>query len=186
MGRRLFWFSLGAASAVAARAVWRSYSAEMARARARVRNGSAVFQCRFGAMEYATAGEGPPVIVIHGASGGFDQGLALSSALIAAGRKVVAPSRFGYLRSALPPDPSPENQADAFADLLDELGIEQAPVLGGSAGALSALQFAIRHPDRCSAIVVVVPAAFGQSYPPPHLNAFASTLIEYGLRSNFL
>jgi len=98
----------------------------------------------------------------------------------------VAPSRFGYLRTALPPDPSPENQADAIADLFDELGIEQAPVIGGSAGALSALQFAIRHPVRCSALVVIVPAAFGPGSSPPHLNAFASTIIEYGLRSNFL
>jgi hypothetical protein len=30
---------------------------------------------------------------------------------------------------------APANQADAFVDLLDELKIERAPIIGGSAGA---------------------------------------------------
>jgi pimeloyl-ACP methyl ester carboxylesterase len=38
--------------------------------------------------------------------------------------------------------------------LLDALGIERAAILGTSAGATSALQFALRHPDRCSALVL--------------------------------
>jgi 2-hydroxy-6-oxonona-2,4-dienedioate hydrolase len=54
-----------------------------------------------------------------------------------------------------PRTPSSENQADAFVDLLDQLGIVRVPAIGGSAGALSAMQFAIRHPDRCSALVVI-------------------------------
>jgi 2-hydroxy-6-oxonona-2,4-dienedioate hydrolase len=104
-----------------------------------------------------------------------------------AGWRVVAPSRFGYLRSAFPEDPSSENQADACIDLLDELGIARVPIIGGSAGALPALQFAIRHPDRCSALVAIVPAAYAPAHPPARPpSALAGAIIEYGLRSDFL
>ena len=61
------------------------------------------------------------------------------------------------------------------------------PVIGGSAGALSAMQFAIRHPDRCAALVALVPAAFAPDRPPPRPpNALAEAIIAYGLRSDFL
>jgi hypothetical protein len=67
----------------------------MARARSRVSTGSTVFEGRFGAMEYETAGNGPPCLMIHGTGGGFDQGLAFAAPLVDAGWTVIAPSRFG-------------------------------------------------------------------------------------------
>jgi len=97
--------------------------------------------------------------MIHGTGGGFDQGLHFAQRLAVAGWQVIAPSRFGYLGKPFPADTSSEAQADAFADLLDAMRIERLPVLGGSASALSALQFALRHPRRCSALV--------PSYLPP-------------------
>jgi 2-hydroxy-6-oxonona-2,4-dienedioate hydrolase len=69
---------------------------------------------------------------------------------------------------------------------MNELGIARAPIIGGSAGALSAMQFAIRHPDRCSALVVIVPAAFAPDRPPPRPNAIGQVIMEYGLKSDFL
>jgi pimeloyl-ACP methyl ester carboxylesterase len=186
--RQVLWLGLaGIGALLAGGATWRAYSAEMARARARIHGKSVVFPGRFGAMEYAVAGTGLPVLMIHGTGGGFDQGLAFAQPLVAAGWRIVAPSRFGYLRSASPEDPSSENQADAFVDLLNELGIERAPIIGGSAGVLSALQFAIRHPDRCGALVALVPAAYAPGRDPPRPpNALARAIIEHGLRSDFL
>ncbi|MBZ0217257.1 MAG: alpha/beta hydrolase [Fimbriimonadaceae bacterium] len=96
--------------------------------------------------------------MVHGTGGGFDQGLRFASGLIEHGFQVIAPSRFGYLQSDFPSDPSPENQADAFVELLDHLQIEKLPVAGGSAGALPAAHFALRHPDRCSKLILLVPA----------------------------
>jgi pimeloyl-ACP methyl ester carboxylesterase len=111
----------------------------------------------------------------------------MSQPLSAAGWRVIAPSRFGYLRSAFPYDPSSENQADAFVDLLDHLAIDHAPVIGGSAGALSAMQFAIRHPDRCSALVAMVPAAYAPGRPPVNPpGPLAQAIIDYALKSDFL
>jgi len=120
---------------------------------------SSVIESRAGALEYAVAGEGSPVMMIHGTGGGFDQGLLFAAKLRERGFSIVAPSRFGYLRSAFPDDASPVHQADTLFDLLDHLGIDRLPVLGGSAGALTAAEFALRHPDRCSHLGLLVPAA---------------------------
>jgi 2-hydroxy-6-oxonona-2,4-dienedioate hydrolase len=187
MNRRQF-IGLGLASGIAVTGgtCWRSFSAAMADARFRISKGSSVFESRFGTMEYAVAGNGPPAIMIHGTGGGFDQGLAFAAPLVAAGRRIIAPSRFGYLRSSFPTDPSSERQADAIAELMSHLGIAGAPIIGGSAGALSAMQFAIRHPDRCSALVTIVPAAFAPDRLPPRPNAIGQVIMEYGLKSDFL
>lgn len=152
---------LGAAGATllgASGYAFASYRAALGAARQRVTQVSELIGTPFGALEYAAAGHGDPLLMIHGTGGGFDQGLRFGQALMAQGFKIIAPSRFGYLRSDYPSDPSPARQADALAALLDHLGIERLPVAGGSAGALSAAQFALRHPDRCSALILLVPA----------------------------
>jgi pimeloyl-ACP methyl ester carboxylesterase len=101
-----------------------------------------------------------PLLVVHGAGGGFDQALDLANSVNQAAFRYIFVSRFGYLRSPLPGDGSPEAQADLYASLLDSLAIPEAAILGVSAGGPSALQFAIRHPQRCSALVLLVPATF--------------------------
>ena len=115
---------------------------------------------RCGPIEYQEAGAGVPLLVVHGSGGGHDQGMAFEGALSRQGIRVIAMSRFGYLRTPMPADASPAAQADAHVCLLDALGIRRAAVLGGSAGAPSAMQMAIRHPDRVSALVLLVPLAY--------------------------
>lgn len=165
---------------------WGAFSADLERARARLAGRSQIARSRFGPVEYAIAGRGPPVLMVHGTGGGFDQGLSFTERLVALGYRIIAPSRFGYLRSAMPDDPSSDNQADAFVDLLDALGIDKVPVLGGSAGALSANAFAIRHPNRCSALGALVPATFVPNRPPVRPSAIGAAIMEYGLKSDFL
>ena len=113
-----------------------------------------------GTIEFAECGNGPAVLVSHGAGGGFDQGLELGRAFAGDNYRIIAPSRFGYLGTPLPEDASPAAQADAYARVLDALEVESVPVIGVSAGGPSAIQFAIRHPERCSALVLVVPLAY--------------------------
>jgi 2-hydroxy-6-oxonona-2,4-dienedioate hydrolase len=160
---------------------------DLRKARGKTQRLSQIITSQFGALEYVIAGEGMPILVVHGTGGGFDQGLAFAAPLLADNFKLIAPSRFGYLRSAMPPDPTSERQADAFIELLDYLKIDKVAVIGGSAGALSALAFAIHHPDRCSALIALVPAAYapGRSVPKPP-SALASAIINYALRSDGL
>ena len=60
---------------------------------------SSVIATSAGALEYGVAGRGPPLMMIHGTGGGFDQGLLFAHGLREAGMQIVAPSRFGYLRN---------------------------------------------------------------------------------------
>jgi pimeloyl-ACP methyl ester carboxylesterase len=122
--------------------------------------GSVVIETRCGAIEMQQAGSGTPVLVIHGSGGGHDQGMAWARGLVAAGARVIAPSRFGYLGTPRPHDASPEAQADAHACLLDALAVRRAVVVGYSAGAPSALALALRHPERVAALALVVPIAW--------------------------
>jgi pimeloyl-ACP methyl ester carboxylesterase len=148
-----------------------------------------VVQTPCGPIEYAAAGVGEPVLVVHGAGGGFDQGIDFARALAGRGWRVIAMSRFGYLRTPLPAEASAAAQADAHACLLDALDIRRAAIIGASAGAPSSLQFAVRHPERCTALVLLVPAAY---VPRPGGAASLTTpawtrlLASTALRSDFL
>jgi pimeloyl-ACP methyl ester carboxylesterase len=112
-----------------------------------------VAQTDLGPVEYVLLGEGPPVLVVHGSPGGFDQGVALSRFVVDAGFRAIAPSRPGYLGTPLDDRRSPEAQADLHAALLDELGIERAGILFWSGGGPSGYALAARHPERVGALV---------------------------------
>jgi pimeloyl-ACP methyl ester carboxylesterase len=165
------------------------YRRDLREARDRVAAGSRIAWTACGPIEYALAGEGPPVLLVHGAGGGYDQTLEFGMPLVGRGFRIIAMSRFGYLRTPLPADASAAAQADAHASLLDALGIRQAAIIGASAGAPSAMQFALRHPGRCNALVLLVPAAYVPrpgGAPPLHTPAWTEFLFRTALKSDFL
>jgi 2-hydroxy-6-oxonona-2,4-dienedioate hydrolase len=159
---------------------------------ARVARGSELVQTKCGTIEYAESGkrDGAPLLVIHGSGGGFDQGLALGRDYAALGYRVIAPSRFGYLRTPFPADSTNalsalgEAQADHLACLLDTLGIANAAVLGVSAGGISALHLAVRHPARVRALVLLVPAVY-RPEPSVPLPEWAKTFLTAILKYDF-
>lgn len=145
---------------------------------------STVIPTRAGALEYAIAGDGPPLLMIHGTGGGFDQGLLFAAQLQQRGFRIIAPSRFGYLGSELPRDASPAHQADTFVELLDHLCVDRLAVVGGSAGALSAAEFTLRHPDRCSHLALLVPAADLANRDPVQFTAMQQRAVDAVLGSD--
>ncbi|HSJ99531.1 MAG TPA: alpha/beta hydrolase [Myxococcota bacterium] len=166
--------------------LYAAYRADLAAAQARVAAGSTVARTPCGPIEYAQGGSGPAVLLVHGAGGGWDQGWELAEALATRGRRVVAMSRFGYLRTPLPADASPAAQADAHACLLDALGIERAAIIGISAGGPSSMQFALRHPDRTSALVLLVALAYRPGPAPEPPSPTARFIYERALKLDFL
>ncbi len=154
-------FAIVAVALLSAAFVIRSrFERDLALAAERSSQGSTVAATRCGPIEYQAAGEGIPLLMIHGSGGGHDQGMAWARPLAQQDVRVIAMSRFGYLRTPRPADASPEAQADAHVCLLDALGIQKAAVMGISAGGPSAMQTAMRHPERVSALVLVVPIAY--------------------------
>jgi pimeloyl-ACP methyl ester carboxylesterase len=169
--------------------VYINYRRDIHQARERVSTGGQIVQTPCGAIEYAVAGDGPPVLVVHGAGGGYDQGLEIGEPLVNSGFRVIAMSRFGYLRTPLPGDASAPAQADAHTCLLDALKISRAAVVGASAGAPSSMQFALKYPDRCGAMILLAPAAYAPQpggAPPMRTPAGTELLFNTALKSDFL
>lgn len=152
--------------------IWRGYRRLAGENRARLAAGSRVVDTASGPIEYAAAGDGFPVLVSHGGAGGYDQGLITAGLYLGDGLMAIAPSRFGHLRTPLAADSSAPAQADAYVSLLDELGIERVVVLATSGGGPSALQFALRHPERLTALVMA--AGVSQSVPARSTGVYRS------------
>lgn len=158
----------GAVALAGPATLYRRYRSDLAAARRRLTDlGSQIADTRSGRVEYATLGAGVPVLELHGIFGGFDQGLLAAEPVLSDGFWIIAPSRFGYLRTPLPANASAARQADAYVSLLDHLGIERAVVMAHSAGSPSAIQLALRHPQRVAALVLMVPAAPGPGPAAP-------------------
>jgi pimeloyl-ACP methyl ester carboxylesterase len=106
-------------------------------------------------IEYTQKGQGVPLLVSHGVLGcHVDAVDGWWSGMAGPGFRVIAPSRFGYFGSSLPDGATPAGQADAYALLLDHLGIGRVTVLGFSAGSGSILEFGLRHPDRVIGLIL--------------------------------
>jgi pimeloyl-ACP methyl ester carboxylesterase len=115
-----------------------------------------ILETSLGPVEYAAFGEGPAILALHGAMGGYDQGLLLARAAVGTPDfRFIAISRPGYLGTPLDAGRTPEQQADLCAAVLDALGIPQAAVMAVSGGGQCALQFALRHPQRCWGLVMI-------------------------------
>jgi pimeloyl-ACP methyl ester carboxylesterase len=114
-----------------------------------------VMSTPWGAVEYAECGSGAPVLVVPGIFLNCVAGLLCVRDLFL-DRRVFAPSLFGFLGSCMRPNATPAAQADAFGAILDTLGIDQIDVVGLSAGTPSALQLALRHPEKVKHLAVLV------------------------------
>jgi pimeloyl-ACP methyl ester carboxylesterase len=108
-----------------------------------------------GVVEYVEIGDGPAVVALHGAMGGYDQSLILAQTIGNAGYRYIAMSRPGYLGTPMSSGQTPEQQGDLIAALLDKLSIAKAGVIAVSGGGPSAVQFGLRHSDRCAGLVLV-------------------------------
>ncbi|MGD0908199.1 MAG: alpha/beta hydrolase [Candidatus Acidiferrales bacterium] len=167
---------------VATVGVYAIFARDLTAARTRLVGRSKTVETSFGTVEYAVMGEGEPILVVHGAEGGFDQSLDMTAAMAGRGYQLTAPSRFGYLRSTMPGNLTTAMQADAYVQLLDHLGIDKVVIVGISAGAWSSLQFALRHPERCRALVLLVPA----DYLPEGTSIHGGAVVKAMVNSDFV
>lgn len=131
------------------------YLREMNQAYKRITAKGTVIPSPYGNMEYTQGGAGVPVLVVHGSGGGYDQGELLAQAVLSEQFHWITPSRFGYLRSTFHSGATFDDQAHAYAYLLDQLGVKKVAVVALSHGGPSALLFAVLHPERVSSLTLV-------------------------------
>jgi pimeloyl-ACP methyl ester carboxylesterase len=108
-------------------------------------------------MYYETHGadDGRPLVLLHGGALTVDLSFAAVLPALADGRRVVAPELQGHGHTAdTERAMTVANLAADVVDLLDELGIEQADFLGFSLGGMTALEVAVRHPERVGRLVL--------------------------------
>lgn len=110
---------------------------------------------------YEAAGQGEPVVLLHG--GLTHSGIWEAQFRRFAGRfRVVRYDRRGHGRSSVP-DSSYSPVTDLQV-LLDHLEARPAVLIGASAGGRIALEFAVHHRERVSALVLVGPVVSGYGY----------------------
>jgi 2-hydroxy-6-oxonona-2,4-dienedioate hydrolase len=151
--RILLWIAIGLILVVVL--VSAAYFWDMNRAYERVSGKSTVIPSPYGDIEFTQGGSGPDVLVIHGSGGGYDQGELLVQAALGDQFHWITPSRFGYLRSTFNENATFDDQAHAYAYLLDQLGIERVAVVALSHGGPSALLFAVLYPERVSSLTLL-------------------------------
>jgi pimeloyl-ACP methyl ester carboxylesterase len=108
---------------------------------------------------YREAGQGAPLLLIHGAAGHADVWPSVFESL-ARDHRVIAYDRRAHTRSkAAPPPPGQyyATHADDAAALLQALGAAPAIVVGWSGGAMNALHLTARHPALVSSLVLEEP-----------------------------
>ena len=120
---------------------------------------------------YELAGSGPPVVLLHAGIADSRMWDTQFDAFAAAGHRVVRYDMRGYGRTT--PVPGEFSPREDLRALLKALGIERASLVGCSMGSRTALDFALRYPDRVERLVLTSPSVNGFRYtgPPSPLSA---------------
>ncbi|MCG8552384.1 MAG: alpha/beta hydrolase [Desulfobacterales bacterium] len=153
-------------------------------------NGLEVAETALGPIEYFQRDTGRDsdkiILSIHGAMGGYDQSDILGRTIGPTGYRYISISRPGYLRTPLKGRETAEAQADLIAALLDFLHISKVIVFAISGGGYSALHFALRHQERCSALVLCSTTGGRNSTPIPFSFNVIKILAHIPLLTNMM
>ena len=105
-------------------------------------------------MRYFIAGEGPPLVLVHGLGGAAWNWTELAPLLVRR-RRVLVPDLPGHGGStALPGVSGLEPFADRVADVAEREGMLPAPLVGHSLGGMVVLRLALRRPEAVQALVL--------------------------------
>jgi pimeloyl-ACP methyl ester carboxylesterase len=129
---------------------------------------------------YRMAGDGPPLLLLHGISDDSSSWLPVMGAL-AEEHTVIAPDLLGHGQSDKPrADYSVAAFSNGMRDLLDVLDVERVTVVGHSLGGGVAAQLAYQYPERVERLVLVSTGGVGRDVSPV-LRMAAAPLAELGM-----
>lgn len=107
-----------------------------------------------GPVEFAVAGQGPPILYFHGTPCSSRLAIETERQLIDDGFQLIVPQRPGYYGTPLSDRVTTADCAEMAALVLDHLGISRAAAIGISGGGPPVLAFAVRYPNRAAALVL--------------------------------
>lgn len=127
-------------------------------------------------LYYEVHGQGTPVVLLHGALSNIENSFGKLLPTLACGHQVIAVEYQAHGHTADITRPlTTEQIADDVSELLRQLRIERADVMGYSMGGLAALQFAARHPEQLRRLVLIS-SGFGQGAWTPELKQFMASI----------
>lgn len=118
-------------------------------------------------MHYLEAGEGRPVVLLHGANGALQDFTATVFDQLAERYRVIAVDRPGHGYSERPADEvaTPAVQARLVRGLLQELNVTRPLLVGFSWSGSLVLRYALEHQDEVAGVVMLAGAAY--EWPSP-------------------
>jgi pimeloyl-ACP methyl ester carboxylesterase len=131
------------------------------------------------------AGEGTPVVLLHGLTATNRYVVMGSKALERSDHRVIAYDARGHGASDPAPSPDAYRYEDLLGDLidvLDERGLDRAVLVGASMGAHTILRLALEQPERVAGLVLITPSYHPDDFGDPRSLARWDALAE-GLRS---
>ena len=116
-------------------------------------------------LRYIEEGEGPPVLLLHGASLGSSADVFIRNLgpLARAGFRAIAFDQPGFGLSDVPVDHSAAYRRDIMPKFMDALGIKKAALVGHSQAGNPAVQLALKEPERYSHVIAL---GTGSLLPP--------------------
>ena len=126
---------------------------------------SDIAQTARGPVEYSKKGNAPYILALHGTPGTHDGACCWFDNWVENGFGVITPSRPGYGRTPIDHGRTSAEAADTLAALLDTLAIDQVVMFGVSGGGPTAIEFAIRHPDKTKALMTEVAVTGSFTHP---------------------
>jgi pimeloyl-ACP methyl ester carboxylesterase len=107
------------------------------------------------------AGQGPPVVLLHGLSATRRNVVQGSRALLRRGYRLIAYDARGHGASSPGTRYGYPDLIEDLEAVLDDLGLDRVALVGSSMGAATGMAFAMRHPERVAAVVQITPAYNG-------------------------
>jgi len=135
-------------------------------------------------LHYHEAGTGEAVVMLHGGGPGASawSNFGPNLPVWAKQFRTVLVDQPGFGKSGKPEITKQffTFSADALADLLDELGIERAHLVGNSLGGGTAVRFALDHPGRAGRLVLMAPGGLGLNVFAPDPTEGIKKLYRFG------
>jgi pimeloyl-ACP methyl ester carboxylesterase len=134
-------------------------------------------------VELGTAATGaPPIVLIHGAGCNLEDMRLAFGERLAARHRVILIDRpgMGWSKRRGRDGSAPQFQAAILRELLDQLGVARAIIVGHSWGGALAASFALDYPDRTAALVLLASPLYPLAHPTTSLYAlFAMPIVGW-------
>ena len=112
-------------------------------------------------LDGESAGDGPPIVLVHGLSATRRNVVQGSRALLKRGYRLIAYDARGHGSSSPGPSYDYPELVDDLEAVLAQLELERPALVGSSMGAATTMAFALERPERVAALVQITPAYTG-------------------------